>query len=194
LDLFILKLVQDGVRTPYDWQAKAGISLGASLPAVRRVLSQGHLKEEERGPRGRRTFSLTRSGKDIVRKIGDHLEERIEQAGSDLETVLRLLCIAVSARKYTLATNLLRRAAGSYEGHAQDAHARVGVPTTGDPAHVLYTAAMAYCDSLNQKATAGSLISLMSFWRLDSERPLPSRLPAKKGHYGVPKGRTRVSK
>ena len=48
LDLFLLTLVRDGIKTPYEWQARASVSLGASLPAVKRLLEGRLVTEAEK--------------------------------------------------------------------------------------------------------------------------------------------------
>jgi hypothetical protein len=41
LELFVLTLIEDGVSTPYEPQQAARLSLGATIPALRRLLEGG---------------------------------------------------------------------------------------------------------------------------------------------------------
>ncbi len=99
LDLFLLTLIRDGITTPYDRQARAGVSLGASLPAVRRLLAGGLVREADEGPRGRREFAVTRSGRSELQRTDPYLQHALDEAHGDLESALRLVCIAVSEGK-----------------------------------------------------------------------------------------------
>ena len=63
LDLLILSLVEAGIDTPYRWQSRAGLSLGGTLPAVRRLLARHLVSEAAAGPRGRREFTITAAGR-----------------------------------------------------------------------------------------------------------------------------------
>ncbi len=67
LEMFLLGLVRGGLITPYDWQAKGRVSLGASLPAARRLVKAGLLRKVKEGPHGRHEFGLTENGR---RRIG----------------------------------------------------------------------------------------------------------------------------
>ena len=45
LDLFVLSLFDRGLETPYDLQRQAGVSLGSSVPALRRLEAAGLIKK-----------------------------------------------------------------------------------------------------------------------------------------------------
>src|SRR5690349_20704804 len=90
LDLLILLLVQSGVNTPYALNARAGISLGASLPALKRLLARNLVRENKPGPRGRREFTVTRAGQDELAAMDQYFETALLEPSTDMEAVLRL--------------------------------------------------------------------------------------------------------
>jgi hypothetical protein len=45
LDLFVLALVADGISTPYELQKAAGLSQGATIPTLRRLLKEGFVEQ-----------------------------------------------------------------------------------------------------------------------------------------------------
>jgi DNA-binding PadR family transcriptional regulator len=175
LDLFLLTLVRDGIRTPYDWQAQAGVSLGASLPAIKRLVDGGMVVESAKGSRGRREFSITRSGRSELQKTDVYLAEASEDGPSDLESVLRLACIAISEGKPGPAKKLLLQSADEHAKRARRAKRRASVQLDDSSLAKLYSAAMAFCDESRQNATSESLASLISVLGLDPGRA--SRLP-----------------
>lgn len=160
LDLFILVLVRDGLRTPYAWQARAGVSLGASLPAVGRLLSGGFLSEAEQGPRGRREFTLTHSGRSELRRVALYIERTLDEEDDDLETVLRLSSIAISDGRPELVRKLLLQAAEQHARRSRRARKLAVVPAKGSGVAELYIAALSHCERNRQDATARSLASL----------------------------------
>ena len=74
LDIFILALISDKIDNAYQWQRKANLSTGASLPSVRRLLDLGLVREAETGPRGRRRFTLTLGGRRELENVPQYLE------------------------------------------------------------------------------------------------------------------------
>ena len=47
LDLFILSLLDRGLETPYDLQRQGGLSLGSTVPALRRLETAGLVRKRE---------------------------------------------------------------------------------------------------------------------------------------------------
>ena len=96
LDLYVLSLIERGLDTAYLFQREAGLSLGASTPALRRLSAARLVKrKEEESPtkRPRHAYSLTLSGRELAQNgWRDHF-----QAGrtpSDLDAMLRLADMA----------------------------------------------------------------------------------------------------
>jgi DNA-binding PadR family transcriptional regulator len=69
LDLFVLALVDSGVCTPYALQMKAGLSPGASIPALQRLTESRLVRQGKPGSRGRTDRRITPAGKKLL-KIG----------------------------------------------------------------------------------------------------------------------------
>jgi hypothetical protein len=44
LELFLLELIKDGANTPYLLKEKAGVSVGAALPALNRLAERGLIR------------------------------------------------------------------------------------------------------------------------------------------------------
>ncbi len=181
LDLFLLTLVRDGLRTPYEWQARAGVSLGASLPAVKRLLEDG-LATEANGSRGRREFRSTRSGRQALQHIDLNLEQALDEGPRGLESVLRLACIAISESKIEIAKKLVVQAAQEHAKRSRLAGRRASRPLKKSSAAELYTAALAHCEAIRLEATSKSLASLISVLGLGArtaspvgKRPKPHR-------------------
>jgi DNA-binding PadR family transcriptional regulator len=100
LDLFVLSMLDRGCETPYDLQRQAGLSLGGTVPALRRLAKAGLLTlvDGDTGTkRPRHHYRLTASGKDKARK---GWKERLSGAKipADLDSILRLVDLAAHYR------------------------------------------------------------------------------------------------
>ena len=124
LDMFLLGLVKGGLITSYDWQSKAKTSLGASLPAIRRLLRAGLLRKAGEGPRGRHEFALTLKGRDELDNLYRYVDDSIDQSFGDLESVLRLACLATIIDDAGTAKSLLLEARDTHRGRARLAEKR----------------------------------------------------------------------
>ena len=62
LELFVLALIEDGVSTPYELQKAAGLSPGATIPVLRRLLEGGLVRTGKPGARSRMSYGLTAAG------------------------------------------------------------------------------------------------------------------------------------
>src|SRR3954454_16452382 len=88
LDLFVLALIADGVATPYELKQHAGLSPGATIPALDRLLLAGMVRQGKPGPRGRIEYRVTRAG---AKNLATCWKEFLEKAPSgDLEGDLRV--------------------------------------------------------------------------------------------------------
>lgn len=97
LDLFVLSLLDRGLETPYDLQKRAGLSLGATTPSLRRLLD-GKLatrsKDSGSGKRPRHAYELTAKGKEEARQ-GWKSYMSSERLPNDLDSILRIVDLAV---------------------------------------------------------------------------------------------------
>jgi DNA-binding PadR family transcriptional regulator len=70
LQVFLLVLVEFGLATPYDLLSKAGLGVGLTSPALKRLKEAGLLTSTS-GPRNRVRYALTKEGKKTLK---DNLE------------------------------------------------------------------------------------------------------------------------
>jgi DNA-binding PadR family transcriptional regulator len=127
LDMFLLGLVKGGLITPYDWQAKGRVSLGASLPAARRLVDAGLLLKEvskEPGSRERHEFRLTDKGHDELDELDNYIDDASKQPPADLESVVRLACLATIKGKNDIAKEILLEASEEHRHRAKLARKR----------------------------------------------------------------------
>ena len=93
LELFVLALIDDGVSTPYELQRAAGLSPGATIPVLRRLLEGGFVRVGKAGLRGRMSYGLTAGGRQRL-KVG--WKDLIDIGpGSDLDADLRVALLAL---------------------------------------------------------------------------------------------------
>lgn len=95
LDIFILSLFDRGLKTAYDLQRRAGVSLGSSVPALRRLEEAGFIKraaQVDSSKRPRNQFKLTAAGKKMAR--GAWILLLNNQSPSDFDSILRLVDMA----------------------------------------------------------------------------------------------------
>jgi DNA-binding PadR family transcriptional regulator len=96
LELYILSLLDRGLRSKYELQRQGGISLGSSSPALRRLQAAGLITEHEAEDgtnRVRQILKLTLAGRRIARQAWRrHLDI---EANLDVEAILRVVDIAV---------------------------------------------------------------------------------------------------
>jgi hypothetical protein len=91
LEFFILALVESGMTTSYDLMAKAGISVGSSLPILKHLERSNLIKRFPVGARKAVRFTILEAGMDL---LSNELEQQLEARFSDLDSTLRLACLA----------------------------------------------------------------------------------------------------
>ena len=67
LDLFVLALIDGGVSTPYELQKAVGLSQGATIPALQRLLEAGLARRGKPGARGRTDYKVTAAAKRLLK-------------------------------------------------------------------------------------------------------------------------------
>ena len=93
LDQFVLALIDSGVSTPYEFQKAAGLSQGATIPALQRLLDARLVRQGKRGPRGRTGYQVTAAGKRLLK---DGWLALIEQGPSgDVDSDLRVALLVL---------------------------------------------------------------------------------------------------
>ena len=96
LDLYILAKLDQGLETPYDLQREAALSLGAIVPALRRLSARKLVTKAEgvtATRRPRHCYRLTKAGKDAVESGWKGLLNE-DDIPSDLDALLRLVDVA----------------------------------------------------------------------------------------------------
>ncbi len=119
LELLLLSFVEQGLRTPYELKARAGLSLGSTLPALAR-LEQAKLLSRSEGPRGSMVYEITRAGARAVSKEWKNLPT---PSALDTEGVLRTAYLVWKYGSPADCSELLKKAAISALGQAKVAGA-----------------------------------------------------------------------
>jgi DNA-binding PadR family transcriptional regulator len=100
LDSYILSLLERGLETPYELQRQGGLSLGASTPALRRLLKAKLVTRDEKASatnRPRHVYKVTRSGGETARLAWKPFLGT-ENLPPDLDSVLRIIDLATYYR------------------------------------------------------------------------------------------------
>jgi DNA-binding PadR family transcriptional regulator len=93
LDLFVLALIDGGVSTPYELQKAAGLSQGATIPALQRLLEARLVRQGKSGVRGRTGYQVSASGRKLLK---DGWLSLIEAGPTgDLDSDLRVALLAM---------------------------------------------------------------------------------------------------
>ena len=108
LYLFGLALIDRGVSTPYELQKAAGLSQGATIPALQRLLEARLVRQGKPGARGRTDYKVSAAGKKLLR---DGWLPLIEAGPSgDLDSDLRVALLAIwGSGDRRLASDFLRQ-------------------------------------------------------------------------------------
>lgn len=95
LDIFILSLLDRGYETTYDLQRQAGLSLGSTVPALRRLEGKRLITRDETftpGARPKHSFALTSAGRKLARSGWKAFLE--SERTDDLDAILRIVELA----------------------------------------------------------------------------------------------------
>jgi DNA-binding PadR family transcriptional regulator len=110
LDLFVLALADSGVATPYKLQKAAGISQGASVPVLQRLLEAGFIRQGKPGPRGRTDYRATAPGRKALEVGWRGLIDSGPSGDLDADLRVALLALWVGGDR-KLAAEFLRQSA-----------------------------------------------------------------------------------
>jgi DNA-binding PadR family transcriptional regulator len=95
LDLFIMSLLDRGLETPYDLLRQGGLSLGSSVPALRRLEETGLIRKKApvgSSKRPRHWYQLSAAGRKLASNGWIQLMK--DPPPSDFDAVLRLADLA----------------------------------------------------------------------------------------------------
>lgn len=156
LDLFLLALIESGVSTAYAFKEQAGLSVGATLPALRRLEKYGFLVRGEKLDRNRQDLELTRAGKRELKSATERfLRDYQRQSPPDTESVLRICALALANRKTRAAIKILSLAAKEWSIRADETPGRSSEPVADMAAS--YGKMSAFCGAAACSAQAEAL-------------------------------------
>jgi DNA-binding PadR family transcriptional regulator len=112
LDLFVLALVADGISSPYELQKTAGLSQGATIPALRRLVEEGFVQQAKPGVRGRSDHRITREGRKLLKTGWNELLDAGPSGNLDADLRVALLSLWAGGER-RLAADFLRQSAAS---------------------------------------------------------------------------------
>ncbi len=110
LDLFVLTLIDGGLSTPYELQKAAGLSQGATNPALQRLLAARLVRQGKPGVRGRSDYKVSAAGRKLLRYGWLPLIEAGPSGDLDSDLRVALLTIWGSSDR-RLAADFLRQSA-----------------------------------------------------------------------------------
>jgi hypothetical protein len=131
------------------------------------LLDAGLLRKAAKGPRGRHEFALTSKGEEEANKLNlnRYVEDALDQPPGDLESVLRLACLATVADNPGIARELLLEARDAHRRRARLAKKRAnGTDPLRSVLGGLYSKALAQCEAKQEAAVADELESLRRRW------------------------------
>jgi hypothetical protein len=128
LDLFVLALIDSGISTPYTFQKEAGLSQGATIPALQRLFEAGFIRRGKPGPRDKTDCRITIAGKKHLTNGWHSLLEGEPSGDLDADLRVALLVLWVGGGRQ-LAVKFLRRSAERMQKSMQAGSA--GLPSTG---------------------------------------------------------------
>ena len=121
LDLFILALVNEGVATAYEMKVEAGLSPGATLPAITRLHNLGYLSAGEVGARNRTQLTLSRSGRTFLKASWKTLLSG--PVPSDLDSIVRIVVLGrMQGASSDAIRSFLKRASQDRDSKSEDRH------------------------------------------------------------------------
>ena len=112
LELFLLAAVGHGISSSYDLLTRFRFSVGATHPALNRLLEGGLIKEARPGAGARPeklAFQITEKGRKVL--MADARQLLGEKPPQELEPVLRIACLALVTGSPTAAAEYLRTVA-----------------------------------------------------------------------------------
>ncbi|MGA3161959.1 MAG: hypothetical protein ABSC77_12145 [Terracidiphilus sp.] len=110
LDLFVLALIESGISTPYELKTAAGLSPGATIPTLRRLLEESLVLQGKPGPRGRTGHKITVEGRRYLNRAWKDLI--VDGPSGDLDADLRIALLAIwVGGDRELAVDFLRQSA-----------------------------------------------------------------------------------
>jgi DNA-binding PadR family transcriptional regulator len=172
LDLFVLALIDSGVSTPYELQKAAGLSQGATIPALQRLLDARLVRQGKTGARGRTDYQATAAGKKLLKEGWLALIEEGPSGDADSDLRVALLALSAGGDRRQAADFLRRSADRKMES--------IGVPEPIDDRNVLAPLARWYSEL--RSSAARTLVAAESSALRAMARTLPRNLTGRPRH------------
>ncbi len=160
LELFLLTLIGQGLNTPYQLKATAGLSVGATLPALNRLKERKLLQRAEVAARNKQEFEVTPLGKTImISETKRLLAEAKTTPLTDTESALRLAALAFFNKKRDAAASLLESAGESrLQSTRTKGQVLAKISTADLPS--LYRSLSETCEAARLQAEGHTLVAL----------------------------------
>jgi DNA-binding PadR family transcriptional regulator len=170
LDIFVLSLLDRGLQTPYDLQRQGGLSLGASTPALLRLVKANLVKRAEGASatnRPRHEYHPTVAGK---REAGAAWKPFIEgnDPPPDIDSILRIADMAAHYRADKRKIGAFLKCAAARKSQLAQ-HADLSSTATRSGDRVSYTAMRVRCDAGRLLAEADTLLKIAGLFRPKGE-------------------------
>ncbi len=110
IDLFVLALVQRELATPYDFKARAGLSVGSSAPVLARLEKAGFIKCTGTGARKSRRFSITKAGE---KALETNWQVLLDTRLTDFDAILRITYLAWALGRRDALAKFVEKASSS---------------------------------------------------------------------------------
>jgi DNA-binding PadR family transcriptional regulator len=160
LEVLLLALVDQGWKTPYRLKEAAGISVGAALPALNRLQSQGLLKRAEVAARKKQEFDVTSAGKKAVsNEMKRLLKDCRETPPNDAESALRLAALAFFSKRRGIAVSLLK-STGEVRRRQARLRSEQATNVVATDLATLYRRMGEACEAARSEAEAEAMITL----------------------------------
>ena len=160
VEFLMLALVQNGLRSAYDFKKRAGISVGTSIPALGRLHDAGLLDLSETNQRNARRYLITASG---AQTLKDAWRTCLSSPTADVDSIIRIGYLAWTLGNDREASEFLQRAASTLQVRATTIKAEASESFNGVQ-HELpgsaYRWLRTYCDAVRLHACAGALTQL----------------------------------
>ena len=138
LDLLIMVAVKSGIATPYALLVSSGLSVGATIPALKRLSERGLLAKGESGSRGRQEFRLTARGKQQLAKLPQALANLPGNELNETESLVRALALAVCCNDEAIFQKLAQKGEQKRQERLAASHSAVENPPKPDDTVAIY--------------------------------------------------------
>jgi len=161
LEVFVLEACRLGVNTAYALKAKAGLSVGAVIPVLKRLYKGKLLTSKVSGPRVREEFRLTALGqRELAGALSRFARLNKEDVPRDMESVLRIAVLLWARGRKKAAVSVLHLFLEGLERRGEES-----IEIDRSSIFALHHSALAARDSLRVGADAKAIKNVLSAMR-----------------------------